>query len=80
MAIMQKKSEDEMKPLMDAYTGVCAQMTAIEAEAFGKVYATLKPNQQKNSAQAFELLGGVFIPGQGGGRGAGRGMGRTGRN
>jgi len=65
-----------MKPLMDAYTGVCAQMTVIEADAFGKVYATLKPNQQKNAAQAFELMGGLLMPVPAGGRG----MGRQGRN
>jgi hypothetical protein len=79
-AILQKKTDQEMKPLMDAYTGVCAQMTAIEADAFGKIYATLKPNQQKNAAQAFELMSGIFMPAQGGGRGAGRGMARAGRN
>jgi hypothetical protein len=73
-AIIQKKSDEEMKPLLEAFTKVCAQMTAMEAEAFGKIYAGLKPNQQKNAAQAFELMAGMFMPQMAGG--AGRGMGR----
>jgi hypothetical protein len=81
MSYMQKKSDEEMKPLMDAYTSVCAQMTAAEADAFGKIYAILKPNQQKSAAQAFELMAGMFVPTMGG-AGGGRGMGRSreGRN
>jgi hypothetical protein len=75
-SILQKKSVDEMKPLMDAYTAVCGQMTALEVDAFSKIYAQLKPNQQKNAAQAFELMAGIFFPPvSGGGRGMGRPMG-----
>jgi hypothetical protein len=75
-SLLQKKSADEMKPLMEAYTAVCGQMTALEVDAFSKIYAQLKPNQQKNAAQAFELMGGIFFPpAAGGGRGMGRGMG-----
>jgi hypothetical protein len=50
-------------------------MTSIEAEAFGKLYALLKPNQQAKAPQAFELMAGLFAGGgmQGG---AGRGRGR----
>ena len=75
-SLLQKKTPDEMKPLMDAYTAVCGQMTALEADAFAKIYAQLKPNQQKNAAQAFELMAGIFFPpvAGGGGRGMGRGM------
>jgi hypothetical protein len=81
-ALLQKKTDEEMKPLMEAYTKICAQMTALEADAFGKIYASLKPNQQKNAAQSFELLGGVFMPqaAAGGGRGMGRGQGMGGGN
>jgi hypothetical protein len=79
-ALLQKKTDEELKPMVDAYAAVCAQMTTFEAEAFGKIYAGLKPNQQKNAAQAFELLSGVFLPIPGGGRGIGRGMSRGGRN
>ena len=84
-AILQKKSDEEIKPLTDLYAKVAAQMTAMEAEAFGKIYATLKPNQQKNAAQQFELMAGMFMPQAVAGRGMGRGgqgggSGRGGRN
>ena len=84
-AMLQKKSDAEIKQLTDLYVKVSAQMTALEAEAFGKIYATLKPNQQKNAAQQFELMSGLFIPQAIGGRGMGRGQGggggdRGGRN
>jgi hypothetical protein len=72
-ALLQKKTDEELKPIVDSYAAICAQMTTFEAEAFGKIYAGLKPNQQKNAAQAFELLSGVFLPTAGGGRGMGRG-------
>ena len=79
-ALLQKKTDEEMKPLMEAYTKICAQMTALEADAFGKIYASLKPNQQKNAAQSFELLAGIFLPQMtaGGGRGMSRGQGMGG--
>lgn len=77
-ALIQKKSEADLKPLMDTYTAVSAQMTAVEAEAFGKIYAILKPNQQKNAAQSFEILGGMFMPVQTAGRGMGRSQGMGG--
>ena len=74
-ALLKKQTTEEMKPLMDAYTKVCTQMTTIESDAFAKIYATLKPNQQKNAAPAFELMAGIFLPSApGGGRGMGRGM------
>lgn len=79
-ALLQKKTDEELKPMVDAYAAVCAQMTTFEAEAFGKIYTGLKPNQQKNAAQAFELLSGVFLPMPASGRGMGRGMSRGGRN
>jgi hypothetical protein len=53
---------EEMKPVIDAYTAAAAQMTGIEARAFAKVYATLKPNQQSNAAQAFAIIAGMFQP------------------
>jgi len=84
-ALLQKKSDAEIKQLTDLYAKISAQMTALEAEAFGKIYASLKPNQQKNAAQQFELLSGLFIPQATAGRGMGRGGqggggGRGGRN
>ena len=72
--IMQKR-DDDVKKLMGDYAIVAAQMTAIETEAFGKLYALLKPNQQSKAPQAFELMAGMFAGGgaQGGGRGRGQG-------
>ena len=69
-AILSKASDDDVKKALADYATVSAQMTGIEADAFGKIYALLKPNQQSKAAQAFELLAGVFA---GGGAGRGRG-------
>jgi uncharacterized sporulation protein YeaH/YhbH (DUF444 family) len=73
--ITGKGSEDEIKKMLGEYASVSATMTSIEAEAFGKLYALLKPNQQAKAPQAFELMAGMFA---GGGMpgGAGRGRGR----
>lgn len=77
-AMMKKASEQEIKKMYEDYAAVSAQMTGIEADAFGKIYAILKPNQQGKAAQAFELMAGMFM-GQPGGAGGGRGMGRGNR-
>ena len=74
-AMLSKASDDDIKKLFIEYTGVESQMLGIEAEAFGKVYALLKPNQQGKAAQAFELMAGMF---SGGGGGGGRGRGNRG--
>ncbi len=76
--ITGKGSEADLKKLWGEYTTVSAVMTSIEADAFGKLYALLKPNQQSKAPQAFELLAGMFA---GGGMpgGAGRGRGGQGR-
>jgi hypothetical protein len=94
-SLLQKKTDEEMKPLMEAFTKVNIQMATMQADAFAKVYAILKPNQQKNAGQAFELMHSIFMPPvqAGGGRGMGRqgsaggggreggsGSGRGGRN
>ena len=78
-AITGKASDDEVKKLLGEYAAVSATMTGIEAEAFGKLYALLKPNQQSKAPQAFELMAGMFAGGGmqgGGGGGRGRGEGR----
>ncbi|HEY1339995.1 MAG TPA: Spy/CpxP family protein refolding chaperone [Bryobacteraceae bacterium] len=62
-ALLGKKSADEIDKYMQAYAQLNAQMTGIEAKTFSKVYAMLKPNQQKNAPQAFELLTGIFQAG-----------------
>jgi hypothetical protein len=74
-AMVQGASETDMKKATDDYTSAAAQMTAIEAKAYGKLYATLKPNQQGKAAQAFELMAGIFDQRMGGGRGMGTGRG-----
>ena|SRR5215210_9290223 len=68
---------DEMKPVVAAYAAAAAKMTGIEARAFAKVYATLKPNQQSVASQAFAIMAGMFqaqAPGSGA-RGGQRGGG-----
>ena len=72
--ITGKGSEDEIKKLLGEYASVSATMTSIEAEAFGKLYAMLKPTQQAKAPQAFELMAGMFA---GGGMAGGAGRGRV---
>jgi len=62
---------DEMPPATEAYAAGAAEMAAIEARTFAKIYAMLKPNQQGNAAQAFASMAGIFQPPPG--RGTGRG-------
>jgi hypothetical protein len=80
--ITSKGSEEDLKNLLSQYTTVSAAMTGIEAEAFGKLYALLKPNQQSKAPQAFELMAGMFAGGgmPGGGMGGGGGRGRGGQD
>jgi hypothetical protein len=74
-AITGKASDEDLKKLFGEYTAVHAAMTGIEADAFGKIYPLLKPNQQAKAPQAFELMAGMFAGGMGGGGGMGRGRG-----
>jgi hypothetical protein len=80
-AITDNASEGELRSALDEYTSIDANMMAIEADAFGKLLALLKPNQTSKAPQAFELLAEVFAgPGPGGpGGGSGRGRGEGGR-
>jgi len=66
-AIISGKTDDEIQKMMDQYAGLAAQITAIETQAFSKVYALLKPNQQAKASAAFELMAGMFSQRQGGG-------------
>jgi LTXXQ motif family protein len=80
--ITGKGSEEDLKKMWGEFTSVNATMTGIEAAAFGKLYALLKPNQQAKAPQAFELLAGMFAGGGmqgGGGRGRGGQGGGEGR-
>lgn len=68
-----KDSGDDYDKLLAAYTAVLAQMDGVEATAYGKIYALLKPNQQKNAEQAFtETMAGMFTRAGGGAGGGGR--------
>jgi hypothetical protein len=86
-AIIDQKSEDEIGKLKADYAAADLQFTKVQADAFAKIWATLKPNQQSKGDQAFELLAALFntpIGGRGrggaggmsGGMGRGRGAGR----
>jgi Spy/CpxP family protein refolding chaperone len=81
-AITSKAGDDDCKALLGEYTALNATVTGIEAEAFGKLYALLKPNQQSKAPQTFELMTGILAgggPGGGTGDGSGRGRGGQGR-
>jgi 2-hydroxychromene-2-carboxylate isomerase len=73
-AMLGGASADDLKKTMDTYTAVAAQVAGVEAKAFAKVCATLKPNQQGKAAAAFELMAGIFNAPAGGAGG------RRGRN
>ncbi len=75
-ALIDGKTGDELSKLTADYAEVAAKMTKVEADAFAKIYALLKPNQQGKADQAFELMAGIFSGSGGGGRGAGGGQGR----
>jgi Spy/CpxP family protein refolding chaperone len=78
-AIGSNQSDEQVKKVLADYSAVAAQMDGMEAEAFGKIYAMLKPNQQSRAEQGFELMAGMFESagrGQGMGTGRGRGEGR----
>jgi len=51
---------DDARPVLEAYTSAAATMTGIEARAFAKINAMLKPNQQAGAAQAFAIMAGMF--------------------
>jgi hypothetical protein len=78
-AIGSNQSEEQVKKVLADYSAVAAQMDGVEAEAFGKIFAMLKPNQQSKAEAGFELMAGMFESagrGQGAGMGRGRGEGR----
>lgn len=56
-----QNSGDDFQKLMAAYTALLSQMANVEATAYGKLYAILKPNQQSKAAQVFaEQMPGLF--------------------
>jgi len=72
--LINNKGDEELKKAQDAYSGVVAQMTGVEAKAFQKIYALLKPNQQSKATQGWDLMADMFS--SSGRGGAGRGQGR----
>jgi hypothetical protein len=69
---------DEVKAAQTAYATAAAKVAGVEQAAFAKVFALLKPNQQKEAPQAFALIAGLFSnpPAAGGGGMRGPGGGR----
>lgn len=51
---------DDVKAATAEYVAVETKMATIEANAFAKVLALTKPNQQKDAPQAFAILAGFF--------------------
>ena len=71
--LISGQAGDQLDQVMKAYAPLAAQTAAIEANAFAKICKMLKPNQQKNAAQAFEILAdSLDRPRMGGGRGENR--------
>jgi hypothetical protein len=59
-----------------AYATAAGKLASIEAQAFAKIYAMLKPNQTSKANEAFELLPVILTPAapvRGGSGGRGRG-------
>ena len=71
-----QNNANEMKAATDAYAAAATEMAGVEARAFAKIYALLKPNQQPNAAQAFAMMAGIFQLSPGRGRGGQRGGGQ----
>ena len=70
-----KDNGDDYNKVVSAYTSALAQMDGLEATAYGKVYALLKPNQQKGAEAAFtEVFAGIFMRQAGGGGGRRKGQ------
>lgn len=56
-----QNSSENFARLMAAYTAVLSQMAGLEATAYEKLYAILKPNQQSKAAQVFaDQMPGLF--------------------
>jgi hypothetical protein len=68
-AILQGTSGDDINKMMAQFTDLMAQKAAVEAKAYGKLYAILDAKQQAKAAPVFaEQMDGMF---DGGGRGRG---------
>jgi hypothetical protein len=52
----------DIPALSDKYAVAAASMAKVESAVFAKIYAQLKPAQQAKAAQAFVILGGIYMP------------------
>jgi hypothetical protein len=52
----------DIAALSDKYAAAAASMATVESAIFAKIYAQLKPAQQAKAAQAFVILGGIYMP------------------
>jgi Spy/CpxP family protein refolding chaperone len=60
-SIIQGKSGEETNKLMAQFTDLMAQRAALEAKAYGKLYAILDPKQQAKAAPVFTAdMDGIF--------------------
>src|ERR1700683_2894579 len=72
-AILQGTTGDDLNKLMAQFTDLMAQKAAVEAKAYGKLYAILDAKQQAKAAPVFaEQMDGMFDGGGRGNRGGGR--------
>jgi len=68
-ALIGGQSGDTVDKLATTYAALSAQTKALEANAFGKICALLKPNQQSKAVQNFGLMAQLVEQGQMGGGG-----------
>lgn len=66
-ALIGGRSSDAVDKLTKTYTSLSAQTKAMEAKAFAKICALLKPNQQSKAVQNFGLMAQLVEQGQMGG-------------
>ena len=59
-AIISKKSQQEIDPLLTQYGTLMAQMAGIELRALGQVVDTLMPDQQKRVGPVYAQMSGMF--------------------
>ncbi|MFY9724375.1 MAG: hypothetical protein WAJ87_02715 [Bryobacteraceae bacterium] len=73
-ALIGGQPDDAIDQLTKTYTSLSAQTKAVEANAFAKICALLKPNQQSRAVQNFGLMAQLLEQGQMGGQwGGGQG-------
>jgi Spy/CpxP family protein refolding chaperone len=66
-ALIGGQDGDAVDKLTGAYAALSAQTKLLEANAFGKICALLKPNQQSKAVQNFGLMAQLIESGQMGG-------------